>query len=501
VRGVDVAGVRVFRGIPYAASTAGASRFRPPARVEPWAGVRDAARFGPSAPQLPGAPDPLFDWYGVVEPVSESCLSLNVFTPGPDAARRPVMVWLHGGSWGTCAASAPGCDGVRLARGGDVVVVTVNHRRNFFGYLWLGDVDPRDERFADSGNAGTLDLVAALTWVRDNVAGFGGDPGNVTIFGNSGGGAKVSALLAMPAAGGLFHRAIAQSCSGSLRLTEVEEAARLTHRLAARLGIDRPTGAALQAVPAERMLDALGATARAFRPVLDGRSFDQHPYDPTAPALSADIPLLVGTAATETTLFLAADPANFALGDAEVHRRVGRFLGVDAARTDAILDTYRAVTPTPSPSRLLAAITTDYTYRRNTTRQVELQAEAAGAPAYAYLFDWRTPVLDGVLGSPHTSEVPFVFGTTAAAAGLVGGGPELASLTDTVMATWVAFARTGDPNHPGLPEWPSYDARARKTMVLGLDCSVAGDLGGQTRPALDDLPFFEYSMPISYPLP
>ena len=317
LRGASAGGVHSFKAIPYAASTEGAGRFLPPAKVIPWAGVRDAVRFGNSAPQIASEPDPLSSWYSTIESISEDCLSLNVFTPGLDGAKRPVMVWIHGGAWGNCAGSAPGFDGSNLAKNGDVVVVTVNHRLNVFGYIQLDD---RDERFADAGNTGVLDLVAALRWVRDNAAACGGDPGNVTIFGQSGGGAKVSALFAMPAARGLFHRAIAQSCSGSLRLCGQEEAARLTHGLAQQLGMDGATGAALQAVPVQRIIAALQAMPRAFRPVLDGRNFSQHPFDPAAPSISSDIPFMVGNAATEATLYLAADPKNFSLDIVEVRR-------------------------------------------------------------------------------------------------------------------------------------------------------------------------------------
>ncbi len=496
VRGATEAGVHSFKGIPYAASTAGAHRFRPPAPAESWAGIRDALTFGASAPQGPGATDPITSWYGALQPVGEDCLSLNVFTPGLNAdARRPVMVWIHGGTWSSCAGSAPGFDGAALAKSGDVVVVTVNHRLNLFGYVRLDDPD---ERFADSGNAGVLDLVAALQWVRDAIAGFGGDPANVTIFGQSGGAAKVSALLAMPAARGLFHKAIAQSCSGSLRLAGPEEAARMTHALAAQLGIEGGSGAAWQAVPAEQIIAALRTTPRPFRPVLDGRNFPQNPFDPAAPALARDIPLMIGNAANETRLYLAADPRNFTLDSAEVHKRVARFVQIDAAETSRLIDAYRASLPDPSPSDLLAAITTDFTYRRNTTHEAALQAAAAQAPVYAYVFNWKTPVMGGVLQTPHTLEVPFIFGTTAAAAPLVGDGPDIAPLTQTMMATWVAFARTGNPNTAALPTWPRYDGATRSTMLLERDSTVASNPGGEARQALDRHPFFEYSMPINY---
>lgn len=499
IRGATDAGVHSFKGVPYAATTAGANRFRPPSPVEPWAGIRDAVAFGASAPQGPGGSDRLTSWYGALQPVSEDCLSLNIFTPGLNAGgRRPVMVWIHGGAWASCAGSAPGFDGTNLAKSGDVVVVTVNHRLNLFGYVQLDD---RDERFADSGNAGVLDLVASLQWVRDNIAGFGGDPGNVTLFGQSGGGAKVSALLAMPAARGLFHKAIAQSCSGSLRLTGPEEAARMTHALASQLGIEGGNGAAWQAVPAEQIIAALRTTPRPFRPVLDGRNFPSNPFDPAAPALSRDIPLMIGNAANEATLYLAADPQNFALDDAEIHKRVGRFVQIDAAETGRLIDAYRATLPNSSPSEVLAAIATDYTYRRNTTHEAALQAADAQAPVYAYVFNWKTPVMGGVLHTPHTLEVPFIFGTTTAAVALVGTGPDIAPLTEKIMATWVAFARTGNPNTAALPTWPRYDAANRETMMLEMDSKIARNPGGEARQALDRYPFFEYSMPINYVRP
>ncbi len=250
----------------------------------------------------------------------------------------------------------------------------------------------------------------------------------------------------------------------------------------------------------ERIVGALAGSTRSFRPVLDGRTLDRHPFDPSAPAMSSHVPLLIGTTANETTLFLAADMRNFGLDLGEVRRRLARFLGVGPGDTDRILEAYRADRPTASPSHLLVAVTTDYHYTRNTLKQAVLQAETASVPTYAYRFDWRTPVRGGVLGTPHTAEVPFVFGTTEAAVGLLGRGPDLEPMTRTVMATWVAFARTGDPNNPHLPPWPRYDPTGRRTMLLDLESSVADDPGGEARSALDDVPPFEYSRPVSYPL-
>jgi para-nitrobenzyl esterase len=491
LRGANVNGVSVFKGVSYADTTAGVNRFMPPRPVQRWAGIKDATVFGSSAPQQIESLSALDSWYSTIQPISEDCLYLNVFAPGHDPAsgKRPVMVWLHGGGWWGCAGTAPGFDGTNLARNGDVVVVTVNHRLNAFGYLYLGDKDPR---FADSGNVGMLDVVASLKWVQDNIAAFGGDPGNVTVFGQSGGAAKVAALMDMPAARNLFHKAIIESCSGGIHLTSQQEAIRQSHELSARLGVADMDGAALQAIPMEQLLLAVKSVKDPFRPVVDGRTFVRHPYDPTAPAQAASMPLLIGNAATEMTLYMAAVPGNFSLGLPEVNRRIGLLLKLDGAQANRVVDAYRADLADPSPSDILAAVSTDYVFRRNTTRIASLQS--AHAPVYDYVFDWKTPIMGGNLHSPHTIEVPFVFGTMEAAGGLLGQGPELAGLSRSVMGAWVAFARSGNPNTSAMPAWPAYDTGNRSTMMLDVESHVEKDPGGNARRALDSLPPYEYNV-------
>lgn len=491
LRGSNIAGVDVFKGIRYADSPAGGNRFLPPQPVSAWVGVKDATAFGASAPQSLESLSPLNSWYAALQPQSEDCLFLNVFAPSSQrtSAKRPVMVWLHGGAWSNCAGTAPGFDGTNLARNGDVVVVTVNHRLNVFGYLYLGD---KDTRFADSANAGLLDVVASLRWVRDNIAGFGGDPDNVTLFGQSGGAAKVAAMMDFPAARGLFHKAVIESCSGGIHLESQDEAAKQAYQLGAHLGIADLDPLKLQAVPMEQLIAAMKPVRDPFRPVVDGRGFTRHPFDPGAPAQSAGMPVLIGNAATEMTLYMAADPRNFSVDLTEVTRRTALLLKQNPASAARIVDAYRAAQPNATPGELLAALSTDYVFRRNTTRIAALQS--AQAPVYDYVFNWKTPVMNGNLQSPHTVEVPFVFGTVDAARGLLGSGPELSRLSGEVMGAWTAFARTGNPNTGAMPEWPLYDTTRRGTMMIDTESRIESDPGGVARHALDGLPPYEYSM-------
>ena len=497
LRGGIANGVQVFRGIRYADTTAGKNRFLPPQAPTKWAGVQEAVQWGASAPQLPVREntDPFYSWYGEIQPISEDCLFLNVFTPDLSGARRPVLFWIHGGGWREFSGTAPGFDGTNLARAEDVVVITVNHRLSVFGYLQLNG--PHDQ-FADAGNAGLLDIVMALEWVRDNVAAFGGDPDNVTIFGESGGASKIAAILSMKAAKGLFHKAILQSSAGGLRLASRDEASLVAHRLSAVLGLKNLNGDELQGVPMERLLSAAAAVGKPFRGMIDGRNFDADPYYLSAPAISAHVPIMVGYTNTETTYHLRFDPHFASLQLADVKRRLMRFLEIDGARTDDIINAYRGAYPSYAPGEILMMVTSDFTFKRTAIRIAGLQAATATASVYAYAFERETPIEGGLMHCPHTSEVPFIFGTTDAARAQVGGGEDVARLTKTMMATWAAFARNGDPNNPNLPAWKPFRDTDRQTMVLNAESRAEVDPGNPARASLDGLPYYGYSYAISH---
>jgi para-nitrobenzyl esterase len=399
------------------------------------------------------------------------------------------MVWLHGGGWSTSSGTPPGTEGTELAARGDVVVVTLNHRLGVFGYLDLGTLDPA---FADAGNAGVLDMVAALRWVRDNIEAFGGDAGNVTLFGQSGGAAKVTALLGLPAAQGLFQKAIVESCSGGLRVMPQAQAAQLAQTLSGKLGLSRPDPATLQALPMDALIAASRSMAEPFRPVLDHRNFLAIPYDGTPSPLSPDVPVLIGNAATEATQFLVMNKANLEIGLPDICSKLAQFWRVDPARATGIVESFRQQMPASTTHfHLYAQIVTDYMYRRNTMQIAALKATQP-APVHAYVFDWKTPAFGGILLSPHTCEVPFVFGTTRQAAGLVGTGADLPQMTRRVMGAWAAFAHTGDPNSGDLPRWPRFAAPEKLAMLLDDQSHVESDPGGERRRLFEGLPYFEY---------
>ncbi len=446
----------------------------------PWSGVRNCLEFSSKAPQAglrPATRPELENFSGAADPSpeTEDCLTLNVWTPGCDAAKRPVMVWFHGGAFAYGNANSPRTRGSRLAMQNDVVVVTVNQRLNIFGHLDLSSVGGD----ALSGNAGTLDMVASLQWVRDNIAGFGGDPGNVLIFGESGGGAKVSTLLAMPRAKGLFHRAIIQSGA----------AVRLTACVLQHLGATAET---IQSVPVADLLAAVDPATKAlgpapsplfdrypFGPVIDGDVLPAHPFDPTASDICADVPVIIGDMKTETANFLAVVDKVWdrTLTAAEMQARVEAIAGPHTGR---VLDLYGQLYPNLNPAERLIAITTDCNFRIRSLVLAQRRAALKQAPIWMYSFDWETPVLGGKLKAPHAMDVPFVFNTLDLT-NAIGGNPDGQALADTMSALWAGFARTGLPAHPGIPAWPAYDAATRATLMLDKNCRIENDPRGQER--------------------
>ena len=497
LRGVSTDGVYTFKGVHYGASTDGSMRFMPPVKPASWTGVRDAINLGPLAPQIlssaAGGSDirkAMGDIFGPGE-ISEDCLVLNVWTPSLHRGKRPVMVWLHGGGFTGGSDGSPTYDGTNLAHKRDVVIVGLNHRLNVFGYLDLAEIG--GAKYADSANVGMLDIVLALEWVRDNIAHFGGDPANVTIFGESGGGAKVSTLMAMPPAKGLFHKAIVESGS-MLKGISREDANKSAERFIAKLGITPDRIDELQKLPMERLLDAMrsltGPNAMRLGPVVDGRSLPRNPFDPDAPAQSANVPMLIGTNGTESSLLLGlGDTALFSLTEADMRARLKAYLHLDDdAKVDNIIAIYKKDRPNATPSDIYFAITTDRMMRMNAITQAERKVAQGAAPAYMYIFAWQTPVLDGKLRSPHGIELSFVFDNTDKTTSLNGNGADLAPLADKVSGAWAAFARTGNPNISSLPHWPAYDAKSRATMVFNDECKEENDPGRDERIVMSTLP-------------
>jgi para-nitrobenzyl esterase len=468
IRGETIEGIHVFRGIPYGGDTSGKNRFMPPTKPQPWAGVRDAVHWGHVAPQPPasGSIDytRMTAWMEKPGGESEDCLVLNVYTPGlNDGAKRPVLFSIHGGGYTSGTSGNPAFNGVPLAQYGDVVVVTINHRLGCLGYLHLGDLAPE---FAASGVVGMLDCVAALEWVRDNIERFGGDPGNVMIFGQSGGGGKVCHLVVMPEARGLFHRAAIQS-GATLRSGTRENANALAERMLAQIGLDRSRVRELQEVPLEMMVGAQIATGARFGPFVDGKVVPSHPFDPTAPGVSASVPLIVGTNLHDFG-FISSD---FDLDEKGLKARASTIFG---SAGDQVLAAYRTVAPEASPYLLLSRMITDCGVRRNSITLAERKAVLGGAPAYMYLFTWPSAPYGGKFGSVHGTEVPLFFHHVNAWP-ITGTGPEAVAMADKLASAYISFARTGKPSVPGIAEWPAYAPDARSTMILDIHCRVENE--------------------------
>ncbi len=470
-RGVQANGVYVFKGMRYGASTAGEGRFMPPRAAPEFAGVRDALEYGDQTPQARGG-------LAAATAMSEDCLRINVWTPEIRRGRkRPVLLWFHGGGFEAGSGSSGLYDGTNMVKRGDVVVCTINHRLNVFGFCDLSGVLGQD--FAQSGNAGYLDLVASMKWVKANIAQFGGDPNNVMIYGQSGGGRKVSVCFAGAEANGLFAKGVVQSGS-HLRVQTREQSSALTAALLKELNIAPANARQLQQVEQEVLSAAqrkvIGAAGYRFEPVLDGISFKADPFIPNAPQQTAKVPMMLGVTRTELSNQLGRDPAIYTINEAQLKERLLRYFPEDDL--NEALPVFKASNPGASPTELFFIMTSWRSYVKNCTTMAEKRAELNGArnPTWMYQVTWKSPAEGGRRYSQHTLDLPFMFDNVSVAENLTGpASDETRAMTEAMANAWIAFARDGDPNHAGLPHWPAYDLAKRSQMFFEVPPRVVND--------------------------
>jgi para-nitrobenzyl esterase len=490
LEGREKDGILLFAGVPYAAPPVGADRFAPPRPHPGWTGVRDATRFGAVSVQGGDLLGGLFQ--GSQPETSEDCLFLNVQTPALDDARRPVMVWIHGGSFTGGSGSTPWYNGTRFVTHGDVVCVTLNYRLGALGYLHLAEHGDGLER---SGNCGLLDQIAALRWVRDNIDRFGGNPDDVTLFGESAGAMSVATLLGTPEASGLFHRAIPQS-GAAHNVIAPATGAELSDRMMHHLGVRDVAG--LRAVSAAQLYEAQVVVAAEvtkdrlrrhqpdaglpFGPVLDGVTLPQPPLEAVRAGLSSHVPLLTGTNLDEWNLFDLMTRAG--LDEARLRGRVERLFD----DPEPVIATYRANRPEATPDDLWSAIMTDRVFRIPAIRLAEAQLAHQPQHTFLYLFTWPTPAVDGRLGSCHALEIPFVFDNLdQPGVDFFTGEAGPQALADAMHRSWLAFVHGSDPGHDGLPAWAPYDEIGRPTMQYDESCETLLDPAGDERRLWDNV--------------
>ena len=497
VSGAVVDGVNVFKGIPYGADTA-KTRFKAPAPPAPWSDVKECTGFASMAPQLTiarpsaGGPPRVARDQGVQ---SEDCLHLNVWTAGMrEPRKRPVLVYFHGGAYNNGTVNSDLYDGTRLVHRGDVVVVTVNHRLNAFGYLYLGDLAPE---YAESGNAGQLDLILALKWVRDNIAEFGGDPSRVLIFGQSGGGAKCAALMATPAARGLFHRVMTMS-GQQIKGASIEIASGRAKTVLEKMGVTpgKNLAAQLNALTMDEIMNGAAAVSADWLPVVDNVTLSRNPFDPDAPALSEMVPMILGNVHDETNVEIRGTEITWENAASVIKTAVSQYLG--PYTPEEVVAKYREIYPSYTPDQVATAAATAFRAWPGQRWEAERRAANPKSQPQTWVYQMNFPGANGK--AMHTIDIPFMFDNIAMAEGQVGSMPEQLAAANALAATMsqmlITYGKTGNPNFAGLPNWPAYDLKNRSTMIWERTPRVENDPRGAERIFADQSHYHQAGTPL-----